>query len=108
MATIKRTIIAVFFSILAAFINIFPLVMQKQNFYVILSAFIAWIVSGFFISNTPLKIKGTIKGIVISVLVFAPNLVFVSEYGLISFIWDAAMVVILGGLIGMLAEKLSN
>jgi hypothetical protein len=65
-----------------------------------------WIIIGFFISVTEMKIKGVPKGLVISFLVLIPSLFIIGWKEPRSLIPIFIMTLILGGLSGFVYQKI--
>jgi CHASE2 domain-containing sensor protein len=65
-----------------------------------------WVVIGFFLSISTLKIKGILKGLVISILILLPNLFIIGWKEPISLIPILIMTMILGAISGYLYQKI--
>lgn len=81
----------------AGLIDLIPMFYQKLPFTADLSAFSLWIISGFLISTSNLKIKGIYKGMLISILVLTPTTFLVGGKQLIPIF---IMTLILGSILG--------
>ena len=101
----KKITLGIILGILAGIIDIIPMILQKLTWDANLSAFSLWIVSGFLISTSNLKINGVIKGIMTSFLVLIPCVFIIGLKELLSLIPIVVMTLILGGLLGYLIEK---
>jgi hypothetical protein len=74
---IKRIIVGLVFGAAAGVLDVIPMVLQKLTWDANLSAFSMWIVSGFMISTSGLKMNGILKGIVISFLLLFPYAILI-------------------------------
>jgi hypothetical protein len=101
----KKITLGISLGILAGIIDIIPMVIQRLGLEALLSAFSLWIVSGFLISTSNLKINGVIKGIMTSFLVLIPCLFIIGLKEPLSLIPIVVMTLILGGLLGYLTQK---
>lgn len=101
----KKITLGMILGILAGIIDIIPMILQKLTWDANLSAFSLWIVSGFLISTSNLKINGVIKGIMTSFLVLIPCVFIIGLKEPLSLIPIVVMTLILGGLLGYLIEK---
>jgi hypothetical protein len=73
-----------------------------------LSAFLLWVVNGFLISSSELKINPALKGIVISFLVLLPSAVLIGWQQPISLVPIAALTLILGAALGYAIDKIKK
>lgn len=96
----------ILFGTIAGIIDVIPMVLQKLPWDANLSAFLFWIVSGFLIATSNLKIKGIAKGIIISFVVLLPSAVIIGGKEPFSLIPIAIMTLILGSILGFLIEKI--
>ena len=62
----KKVTLGVLLGALIGVIDIIPMIAHKITWDANLSAFFYWVVVGFFIATTDIKIKGSIKGLFIS------------------------------------------
>jgi len=89
-------------------IDIIPMMLQKLTWDANFSAFTMWIVIGFFLSVTGLKINGVVKGIIFSFLVLLPSAVLIGWNEPVSLLPIFIMTLILGGLLGFIVERLTK
>jgi hypothetical protein len=92
----------------AGVIDVTPMVLQKLPLAADLSAFIMWIVVGFFIPIANFKAPGLIKGIIVAFLVLAPTAIIIGFKEPMSLIPIGLMTMLLGALLGWSIEKMSN
>lgn len=93
---------------IAGIIDVIPMVLQKLTWDANFSAFSMWIVVGFFIASTELKLHSILKGLVISYLVLIPTAILIVWKDTLSIVPILIMTTILGSLLGLSIEKLSK
>jgi len=102
----KRILIGIGLGSIAGIIDVIPMIMQKLTWDANISAFTMWIVAGFFISTSELKINFILKGILISFLTLSPVVFIIGWKEPVSLIPIAVMTIILGSALGFMIEKL--
>jgi hypothetical protein len=102
----KNIKIGLLLGLIAGIVDVIPMVLQKLTWDANLSAFSMWIVIGFLLSVTEIKIKGILKGIFLAFLVLIPNLFIIGWKEPFSLIPIGVMTLILGGFLGFFYEKL--
>ena len=101
----KRIIIGLVFGAAAGVLDVIPMFLQKLTWDANLSAFSMWIVSGFMISTSALKMNGILKGVIISFLLLFPYAILIGWNQPTSLIPIAIMTLILGSLLGFSIQK---
>lgn len=101
----KKFILGMALGTMAGIIDMIPMIIQNLTGEANLSAFFLWVVSGFLISTSNLKIKGFLKGLLISFLVLLPSAVLIGWKELGSLVPIFIMTLILGSALGFLVEK---
>jgi hypothetical protein len=91
--------------LLAGVIDVIPMVMMGLTWDANLSAFAHWVIAGFIISTSKLKLSPALKGLVISSLMLVPVGILVGWNDPLSLIPMLVMTVILGSLLGYFIEK---
>lgn len=93
----------------AAILDTVPMIIQGLAGCAILSAFIMWVVTGFFISISNIKLPPMLKGIVIALLVLAPSapIIGAADYNVL-FVPILPMTLVLGAFSGWMIERLSK
>ncbi|MFH1211526.1 MAG: hypothetical protein V1659_01200, partial [Candidatus Woesearchaeota archaeon] len=86
-------------------IDVIPMLFQNLSSDADLSAFTFWIVAGFFIASTKTKLKGALKGIVVSLIMLIPLAIIIGWKQPASLIPIIVMNVILGALLGYLIDR---
>jgi hypothetical protein len=90
----------------AGIVDVIPMIIQKLPLNSMLSAFSMWVVLGFIINTSALKMKGVFKGLVLSILVILPVAVLIGQEEPLSLIPIGIMTVILGALLGFVSDKI--
>jgi len=101
----KRIIIGLILGAAAGILDVIPMVLQKLTWDANLSAFSMWVVSGFMISTSALKINNILKGIIISFLLLFPYAILIGWNQPTNLIPIAIMTLILGSLLGFSIHK---
>jgi len=96
----KNIIIGILLGIAAGVIDLIPMIIQDLSWNANLSAFSMWVVIGFLVSITSLKINSIVKAILIAFLVLLPNLFIIGVENLFSLIPIILMTLILSSLLG--------
>ncbi len=102
----KRMKIGLLLGIVAGIIDVIPMILQNLTWDANISAFTMWIVVGFLISTTDLKINPIIKGVLIALLVLLPTAILIGWKEPLSLIPIIIMTTILGGLLGLSIQKI--
>ena len=108
MKKFNKIYLGVILGVIVGVLNVLPMILQKISWDANISTFITWIIVGFLISTTNLKIRGIFKGIIISILIFIPSTIFVIESNLTGAIWIIIMTLIYGSLLGYLVDRLGE
>lgn len=105
MKKLSKIKIGVISGIIAGIIDVIPMIFQKLTWDANLSAFSMWVIAGFMISTSNLKINSVLKGILISFLLLTPSAVIIGRHQPISLIPIFSMTLILGGLLGYFVNR---
>lgn len=103
--SMKKTQLGILLGIVAGVIDVIPMVLQELTWDANLSAFFLWIISGFLIATSNLKINGVVKGIIIPFLVLLPSAIIIGWQEPFSLIPITIMTLILGSALGFLIDK---
>jgi hypothetical protein len=104
----KKIVIGIGLGTMAGVIDLVPMIIQKLPFNADLSAFVMWIVIGFFISIVDLRISHVLKGIAIALLILLPNTFIIGWENPLKLVPITVMTIILGGLTGYFYNRFIN
>ena len=93
---------------IAGIIDVIPMLFQGLTWDANLSAFAFWVIVGFFISTTNIKLKGALKGVCLSLILLVPLAFIIGWSNPISLVPILIMNVILGSLLGFVIDKYSK
>lgn len=88
----------------AGVVDVIPMMLMKLTWDANISAFIFWVVSGYFIA-THNKLRGATKGVVISFLVLTPSAVLIGWNDPLSLTPIIVMTLLLGSGLGFFVDK---
>jgi len=91
--------------IILGIVDIIPMILMKLTWDANLSAFSLWVVAGFMISTSNLKINSVFKGVLISFLILLPVAILIGWKEPLSLIPILIMTLILGGLSGYFINR---
>ena len=101
----SKILVVIMAGTVAGVLDLVPMLAQKLTWDANLSAFLLWVISGFLISITNLKLPPVLKGVVISFLVLTPSAVLIGWKEPLSLLPISIMTLILGSLLGYVIEK---
>ncbi len=101
----KKILIGIEVGAIIGVIDVIPMILQNLTWDANISAFTMWIVAGFFVSTSNLKLNSVIKGIIISFLCLLPVGVIIAWSEPISLIPISTMTLILGSILGFSINK---
>ena len=97
--------LGIFLGAIAGVIDVIPMLAQNLSWDANISAFSFWVVSGFLIATSNLKLKGALKGLLISFIVLVPCAILIGWKEPISLVPIALMTIVLSVLLGHGIEK---
>lgn len=103
--TMKKIQLGILLGIIAGVIDVVPMILQKLTWDANLSAFFHWIIIGFFISTIDIKVKGVVKGLIVSIITLIPIAFLAWWNDSSSIIPMSIMTLILGSALGFLIDK---
>jgi hypothetical protein len=89
----------------AGIIDVVPMILQKLSWDANLSAFSMWVVIGFFLATSSLRIHAVVQGLLISFLCILPVAIIIGAKEPITLLPIAGMTIILGSLLGWSVRK---
>lgn len=101
----RKILIGILLGALAGCFDLIPMLIQKLTWDANLSAFSMWVIIGFFITVTDIRLNGIIKGILISLLILAPSAIIIWSFQPLSIFPVLSMTVVLGGILGFTIER---
>ena len=101
----NKTTTAILFGAIAGIIDVIPMLMQSLTWDANLSAFSLWVVTGYLIATSSLRITPVLKGVLIAFLVLLPNAFIIGWHQPRSLLPIAIMTLILGALLGYAIER---
>jgi hypothetical protein len=104
----NKLLIGVALGAVAGLIDMIPMLLQNLTWDANLSAFSLWVVSGFMLASSGLKLSPVLKGIVISFLCLVPSALLIGWKEPFSLIPIGVMTLILGALLGFAYNKLAR
>lgn len=90
----------------AGILDAIPMVFMGTSWQTSLSAFLHWVAMGIVITYARLPLPGWISGLILAVLTGIPLAILATETDPTAFVPILTSSVILGGLLGLIAEKL--
>ena len=104
----RKILLGTLSGVVTGALDVTPMIIQKLPIQSMLSAFSMWVVLGLIINTSSLKIKGVLKGLLLSFLVLLPNAFLIGYEEPIALIPIGIMTVILGTLLGFVSDKLEK
>lgn len=102
----KRNIITgIGLGTVAGIIDVIPMIIQNLTWDANISAFLMWVVIGFILSITELKMNSILKGVLISYLVLLPAAILIGWKEPVSLVPIIIMTTILGGALGFAIQR---
>ncbi len=101
----KRIGTGLMIGVIAGIIDVIPMMVQKLTWDANLSAFSLWIVVGFMLATSNLRLPPVVKGVVIAFLCLFPSLFIIGWNNPLSLIPIFVMTLILGALVGFAYNK---
>jgi hypothetical protein len=101
----KKQLTGILLGGVAGAIDTIPMFLQKLTWDANLSAFIMWLVVGFFIAFLEIKINPILKGILVAVLGLLPSAILIAWKELVTLIPICIMTTVLGALLGWAIHK---
>ena len=101
----QRITIGVLIGAVAGVLDVIPMLLQGMTWDANLSAFSLWIVVGFMVATSNLKLPSVLKGIIISLLCLLPLAFVIGWQDPVSLIPILIITLVLGALIGFAFHK---
>ena len=104
----NKIVIGIILGTLAGIIDVIPMIIQDLTWDANLGAFSMWVIVGFIISTSTLKIHAMLKGLLYSFLTLIPSAFLIAWNDVSALVPICIMTTILGSLLGLSIEKLSE
>jgi hypothetical protein len=104
----NNIVIGLLLGAVAGVLDVIPMMLQRLTWDANLSAFFLWIVSGFLLATSNLRLHPVLKGIVIPFICLLPNVFIIGWNEPLSLVPICVMTLILGALLGFAYGKLSK
>lgn len=104
----NKIAIGLLLGVVMGVLDMIPMVIQGFTWDANLSAFFLWVVSGFMVATSNLKLQPIMKGIVIAFLCLLPSVFIIGWSDPVSLVPIGVMTVILGALLGFSYGKLAK
>lgn len=104
----KRIVIGVIAGVVAGILDVTPMIIQGLTWDANLSAFSMWVVIGFLIAVTDIKVHPVLKGILLSFLALLPCAILIAWKEPFSLVPISAFTLVLGGLLGFTIHKIAK
>jgi hypothetical protein len=101
----KKIKLGILLGVIAGIIDVIPMIMQKLTWDANLSAFAHWVIIGFFIAISDIKLKGALKGLAVSIILLIPIAILAWWNTTSSIIPMTIATIILGSSLGFLIDK---
>ena len=102
----KRITIGLAIGAVAGILDVIPMLLQQLTWDANLSAFVLWLVVGFMLATSNLRLPAVAKGIVIAFLCLLPSVFIIGWNDPAGLIPIFIMTLILGALVGFAFQKL--
>jgi len=102
----RKVLLGTLSGAVAGVLDVTPMIIQKLPIQSLLSAFSMWVALGLIINTSALKIKGALKGLLLSFIVLLPSAILIGYEEPVSLIPIGIMTVVLGLLLGFVSDKL--
>ncbi len=101
----KKPFVGIMFGAVAGIIDVVPMIIQQLTWDANLSAFSMWVVVGFLISTTDIKLKPILKGILVAFITILPTAILIGWKEPKTLIPIGIFTLILGGTLGYSINK---
>jgi hypothetical protein len=104
----NNIVVGLLLGIVMGVIDVIPMMLQGLTWDANLSAFFLWIVAGFMLATSDLKLRPILKGNVIAFLCLLPSVFIIGWHDPISLVPIGIMTLILGSVLGFSYGKLTK
>ena len=104
----RNIVLGVLLGMIAGILDVIPMVAQELTWDANLSAFFLWVVSGFMLATSNLRLHSVLKGILIAFICLLPSLFIIGWNDPMSLVPIGIMTLLLGSLLGFSYGRLSK
>ena len=104
----RNILIGLSLGAIAGILDVIPMIIQNLTWDANISAFLMWVVIGFILSITYLKMNSILKGILMAFLVLLPAAILIGWEEPITLVPIIIMTTILGGALGYSIDRLEK
>lgn len=104
----NNIVIGLLLGAVAGVLDVIPMILQRLTWDANLSAFFLWVVAGFMLATSNLRLHPVLKGIVISFMCLLPSVFIIGWREPLALVPVGVMTLILGALLGFAYGKLSK
>jgi hypothetical protein len=104
----NNIVIGLLLGAVAGVLDVIPMVLQRLTWDANLSAFFLWMVSGFMLATSNLKLHPVLKGVAIPFICLMPSVFIIGWNEPLSLVPIGVMTLILGALLGFAYGKLTK
>ena len=104
----RKVYLGLLSGVVAGIVDVTPMIIQKLPIQSLLSAFTMWAALGLIINTSELKVKGVLKGLLLSFLILLPNAILIGFEEPLALIPIGIMTLILGSLLGFASTKIAK
>ncbi|MPQ45129.1 hypothetical protein [Clostridium tarantellae] len=106
--TFNKSLIGIVLGAIIGLFNSVPMITENIPKNLVIATFLTWIVIGYIFSITTINIHDTLKGFIISIILFIPLASFILTKNPFYALWIIIMSLIWGSLLGYLYKKISK
>ena len=104
----RKILIGLGVGVCAGVLDVIPMVLQQLSWDANLSAFCMWVVIGFMIATSALRLPGAVKGLLLSFITILPCAVLIGWKEPFTLLPVAGMTAVLGALSGLVIGALTR
>ncbi|MGL5245192.1 MAG: hypothetical protein ACRC7R_08485 [Sarcina sp.] len=106
--TFNKSLIGIVIGAIIGLINAVPMITTKVPTELGVATFLNWTIIGYVFSICKLNLNNTLKGFIISLLLFIPLMCFILNSSPLYALWILIMCLIWGSLLGYLFQRVSK
>lgn len=87
---------------------IFLVFAQDLGIDVYIGTFLTWLVTGTLVSAVDYEVSLIIKGMIVAILIYLPNIAYVVSSSVFGAIWNAVTTLVFGAILGLIIDKMNK